>query len=62
MRWEARLPRWLEPGESIDVYAPADELREAHKEHGVAFDDMVPWAGTGDGRKFRASKGVPLAD
>jgi hypothetical protein len=62
IRWDPPLPRWLEPGEDFSVHISAADVRRIHVDENIAYDEMVPWVTTGDGRTFRASRGVPLAD
>lgn len=62
IHWDPTLPRWVEPGDNFSVHIPADDVRRTHFDESIAYDDMVPWATTGDGRTFRADRGIPLAD
>ena len=60
--WVTPLPHVLRPGEPPARFAmPAEELRRAERERGIAYDDMWPYVVLADGQEVRADKRVPLA-
>jgi hypothetical protein len=50
----------LEPGESVDYYIHADDVRGHASLNRVRFDDMRPWVRTAAGVKRYSKKPVPL--
>ncbi|MGH7158174.1 MAG: hypothetical protein ACREGD_03855 [Candidatus Saccharimonadales bacterium] len=60
--WSTPLPHVLRPGEPPARFAmPADEVRRAERERGIAYEDMWPYVALADGQEIRANKSVLLA-
>lgn len=60
IHWDPKLPRWIEPGETLNFHMPASEIREISKSQKVPFSKMKPWVAFGDGSKVWSKKSVPL--
>ena len=56
------LPCRLESHSKATFYLEADQVRQVHRERGIAFTDMRPWVDLGSGKRVSCKKTVPLAD